>query len=108
MEEDLQIQIDEDDDEGSDPEDKFNQAHGEREAIQRRLRNRPQGHYAINPKERKKASNTAVAVDDMSANSMFNLSNQGIIQANNGNDNKQSNAYMAYPQGQLQRKGRQI
>ena len=27
-EEDAQIEIDEDDDEGSDPEDKFNQAHG--------------------------------------------------------------------------------
>ena len=46
MEEDPQIEIDEDNDEGSDPEDKFNLQEWHRQPNQKRLRNRQADNYS--------------------------------------------------------------
>jgi hypothetical protein len=106
-EEDPHIEIDEDNDEGSDPEDKFNQAHSQRQAIRRRMMNRPQGHYAGYADGAKVKKRAAVPAENYSAsNSLFNLTNGAIDQANK--DAKQAYAQLAHPQGLLQRKERQI
>ena len=81
-EEDAQIEIDEDDDEGSDPEDKFNQAHGWRLALRRGLRNRPQGHYQAHlggTKDKKKINTTA---ENNSGSNSLNFNNRGTDQVN--------------------------
>ena len=41
------IEIDEDNDEGSDPEDKFNKVNELKPGLKSRFRKRPQGHYSI-------------------------------------------------------------
>lgn len=85
-EEDPHIEIDEDDDEGSDPEDKFNQAHDQRQAIRRRLRNRPQGHYASHANAAKDKKKISVVTDnnDVGHASGFALTNGAQDQVSRG------------------------
>ena len=69
--------------------------------------NRPQGHYAGYADGTKSKKRTNAPADNYSAsNSLFNLTNGAIDQANK--DAKQAYTHLAYPQGPLQRKGRQI